>query len=113
MDQGIKNLDVAEAGQLLGADPDYSIKDVFEAIATGNFCELFIGNSVDMKGVANAQPGPYSYHCIIITAVCSVGGTEVVTSINYYLLPTFSSIIRVNCSSQKCVGLIVSNSLSS
>ena len=42
MDQGIKNLDVAEAGQLTGADLDYSIKDLFEAIATRNFvsCSL-------------------------------------------------------------------------
>ncbi len=35
-DQGIKNLDVTEAGKLAGSDPDYSIKDLFEAIATGN-----------------------------------------------------------------------------
>ena len=43
MDQGIKNLDVAEAGQLAGADPDYSIKDLFEAIATGNFVSCSLG----------------------------------------------------------------------
>ena len=35
--------------------------------------------------MANAQPGLY---CIIITAVCSVGGTEVVTSLYCYLMPT-------------------------
>ena len=40
-------------GQLVGADPDCSIKDVFEAIATGNFvsCSGYEG------GVANVQPG--------------------------------------------------------
>ena len=44
MDEGIKNLDVVEAGQLTGADPDYSIKDLFEAIATENYvsCSLLM-----------------------------------------------------------------------
>ena len=28
--------------------------------------------SQNERGVANAQLGPYSYHCIIITAVCIV-----------------------------------------
>lgn len=36
-DQGIKCLDVNDAAKLAGEDPDYSIKDLFEAIATGNF----------------------------------------------------------------------------
>ena len=35
-DQGIKNLGVHKAGQLAGDDPDYGIKDLFEAIARGN-----------------------------------------------------------------------------
>ena len=39
--------------------------------------------SQNERGVANAQLGPYSYHCIIITAVCSVGATEVITSVYY------------------------------
>ena len=43
-----------------------------------------------MKGVANARPGPYSYHCIIITAACSVGVTEAFTSACCYLMPTIS-----------------------
>ena len=43
MDQGIKNLDVVEAVQMVGADPDYSIKDLFEAIATGNFVSCSLG----------------------------------------------------------------------
>ena len=43
MDQGIKNLDVAEADQLAGADPDYSLKDLFEVIATGNFVSCSLG----------------------------------------------------------------------
>ena len=43
MDEGVKNLDVAEADQLTGADPDYSIKDLLEAIATGNFVSCSLG----------------------------------------------------------------------
>ena len=43
MDEGVKNLDVVEAGQLAGADPDYSIKDLLEAIATGNFVSCSLG----------------------------------------------------------------------
>lgn len=35
--QGIKNLTVEKAGQLAGADPDYSIRDLYNSIATGNF----------------------------------------------------------------------------
>ena len=36
-DQGIKNIPVDEAGRLAGSNPDYSIQDLYEAIATGNF----------------------------------------------------------------------------
>ena len=36
-DQGIKNLPVDLAGQLASSDPDYSIRDLFNAIASGNF----------------------------------------------------------------------------
>ncbi|XP_037908348.1 catalase isoform X3 [Hermetia illucens] len=35
--QGIKNLDVEKAGELAGTDPDYSIRDLYNAIASGNF----------------------------------------------------------------------------
>jgi catalase len=35
--QGIKNLDAAEAVRLAGADPDYAQRDLFEAIARGDF----------------------------------------------------------------------------
>jgi len=35
--QGIKNLSAAEAGRLAGADPDYAQRDLFEAIAWGEF----------------------------------------------------------------------------
>ena len=79
---------MTKAGQLAGADPDYSIKDLFEAIATGNFVSCSFEYGGYEGGVANAQPGLYSYHFIIITAVCSVGVTEVITFV--YLLPTFS-----------------------
>ena len=40
--------------------------------------------------MANAQPGLYSYHCIIIAAVCSVDATEIFTSVYCYLMPTIS-----------------------
>ncbi|XP_041353910.1 catalase-like isoform X2 [Gigantopelta aegis] len=36
-DQGIKNLDAATAGILNGTDPDYSTRDLFNAIAEGNY----------------------------------------------------------------------------
>ncbi|CAG9856040.1 unnamed protein product [Phyllotreta striolata] len=36
-DQGIKNLDVAKADVLAGSDPDYSIRDLYNAIADGNY----------------------------------------------------------------------------
>lgn len=35
--QGIKNLPVAKAADLSGSDPDYSIRDLYNAIAKGNF----------------------------------------------------------------------------
>jgi catalase len=35
--QGIRNLDAAEAARLAGADPDHAQRDLFEAIAAGNF----------------------------------------------------------------------------
>jgi catalase len=36
-DQGIKNLDVSRADQLSGSDPDYSIRDLYNSIANGQF----------------------------------------------------------------------------
>ncbi|XP_067013712.2 catalase [Anabrus simplex] len=36
-DQKIKNLLVSKANDLSGSDPDYSIRDLYNAIATGNF----------------------------------------------------------------------------
>ncbi|XP_037086315.1 catalase-like [Pollicipes pollicipes] len=36
-DQGIKNLPVEKAGALSGSDPDYSIRDLYNAIEEGNF----------------------------------------------------------------------------
>ena len=36
-DQGIKNILAADAGVLAGSDPDYSIRDLYEAIAKGNY----------------------------------------------------------------------------
>lgn len=36
-DQGIKNLDVSRADELAGSDPDYSIRDLYNHIAKGQF----------------------------------------------------------------------------
>jgi len=36
-DQGIKNLPAEKAGELAGSDPDYSIRDLYNAIANKNF----------------------------------------------------------------------------
>ena len=36
-DQGIKNIGADKAAILAGSDPDYAIKDLYEAIATGNY----------------------------------------------------------------------------
>nr|XP_013814958.1 PREDICTED: catalase isoform X3 [Apteryx mantelli mantelli] len=36
-DQGIKNLSVEEAGRLASTDPDYGIRDLYNAIAKGNY----------------------------------------------------------------------------
>lgn len=36
-DQGIKNLDVKKAGELAGSDPDYSIRDLYNAIHEGKY----------------------------------------------------------------------------
>jgi len=36
-DQKIKNLDASKAGEIAGSDPDYSIRDLYNSIAKGNF----------------------------------------------------------------------------
>lgn len=36
-DQGIKNLDVKRAAELASSDPDYSLRDLYNAIANGNY----------------------------------------------------------------------------
>lgn len=36
-DQGIRNLHPSRAAELEGEDPDYAIRDLYNAIATGNF----------------------------------------------------------------------------
>ncbi|KAL3881096.1 hypothetical protein ACJMK2_027558 [Sinanodonta woodiana] len=36
-DQGIKNLPANKAAEMAGSDPDYSIKDLYNAIAEGNY----------------------------------------------------------------------------
>lgn len=36
-DQGIKNLDPADADRIASTDPDYAIRDLYNAIANGNY----------------------------------------------------------------------------
>jgi catalase len=49
--QGIKNLSAAEAQRLAGVDPDYAQRDLFNAIATGNFPRW----SVEIQVMDDAQ----------------------------------------------------------
>jgi catalase len=49
--QGIKNLSTAEAQRLAGVDPDYAQRDLFNAIATGNFPRW----SVEIQVMDDAQ----------------------------------------------------------
>ena len=44
-DQGIKNLSVDRAAYLSGVDPDYSLKDLYEAIANRNFVSCVVYSS--------------------------------------------------------------------
>lgn len=36
-DQGIKNVPVEKANEFAGSDPDYSIRDLYNAIENGNY----------------------------------------------------------------------------
>ncbi len=55
--QGIRNLSAAEAGRLAGADPDYAQRDLFGAIAAGNFPKwnVFIQVMTEAEAVAWEQ----------------------------------------------------------
>lgn len=55
-DQGIKCLGVDKAGELAGSDPDYGIKDLYEAIATNNFVSKYTQH----KQFAHTHPLPAS-----------------------------------------------------
>ncbi|XP_044732635.1 catalase-like isoform X1 [Chrysoperla carnea] len=59
-DQGIKNLDVATANELSASDPDYSIRDLFNAISKGNFPSWTFYIQVMTKEQAEKSPfNPY------------------------------------------------------
>jgi len=67
--QGIKNFTRQEADRLAGADPDYSIRDLYNSIANGNFpswtvyiqvmtfaeAEKFRWNPFDLTKVGNSK----------------------------------------------------------
>lgn len=41
-DQKIKNIFAGRAGQIAGSDPDYGIRDLYEAIAKGDYVSLYL-----------------------------------------------------------------------
>jgi catalase len=55
-DQGIKNLPVSKADQLASSDPDYSIRDLFNAVDTGDFPSWTVYVQVMSVEAAAASP---------------------------------------------------------
>lgn len=53
-DQGIKNLPVDKANELAGSDPDYSIRDLYNSIAKGEFPSWTLKIQVMTMGQADA-----------------------------------------------------------
>ena len=62
-DQGIKNLSVDRAAYLAGNDPDYGLKDLFEAIATGNFVSDISCMSIVNLSLLTPPPSSHPGHC--------------------------------------------------
>lgn len=59
-DQGILNLMADEAAHLMGADPDYATRDLFNAIAEGNFPSWTVYYQVvSMRDAANTKYDPF------------------------------------------------------
>lgn len=65
--QGIKNIDAARAEQLAGSDPDYSQRDLFEAIASGDFPKW----SVNLQIMPEAEAETYHVNPFDLTKIWS------------------------------------------
>lgn len=67
-DQGIKNILPDKAGELSGSDPDYSIKDLFEAIDQNNFPTW----TMHIQVMTPEQAGSVSFNPFDLTKVIRV-----------------------------------------
>lgn len=65
--QGIKNLDVSKADALAGSDPDYSIRDLYNAIAKGDFPSW----NLFFQIMSPAQAETYKWNPFDVTKVWS------------------------------------------
>lgn len=66
-DQGIRNLDVAKADELASSDPDYAIRDLFNAIKNGNYPSW----SMYLQVMTFDQAKKYKYNPFDLTKVWS------------------------------------------
>jgi catalase len=64
-DQGIKNLTREEAGQLSGTDPDHATRDLYEAIARGDYPSW----TLEMQILTPAQARDFRWDILDITKV--------------------------------------------
>ena len=67
--QGIKNLSAAEAGRLAGADPDHAQRDLFNAIAGGNFPQWDVYIQVMTEAQAEAWEKKTGWNPFDVTKV--------------------------------------------
>ncbi|XP_067946894.1 catalase-like isoform X2 [Watersipora subatra] len=59
-DQGIKNLPASKANELAGSDPDYALRDLFNAIASGDFPSWTMKVQImTQKEAADAKVNPF------------------------------------------------------
>jgi len=79
-DQGIKNLTAEEGDRLASADPDYSIRDLYNAISNGNFpswtfyiqvmtfeqAENWQWNPFDLTKVSASQNAPQDTTLVVL-----------------------------------------------
>ena len=65
--QGIKNLPTAKADELAGSDPDYSIRDLFNAIAKGDFPSW----DLKIQIMSPEEAEKYNYNPFDVTKVWS------------------------------------------
>ncbi len=71
--QGIKNLDAAEALRLAGSDPDYAQRDLFDAIARGDFPKWDVSIQVMSEAGATAWENKTGWNPFDLTKVWPYG----------------------------------------